>query len=477
MPEDKSNCQIHKKYEWIECINAPLVEDTDGLCILHSHLKVKDQQSFEAALRARIQQEVEFYDFRYVFFPGRFILAEILESRTFATLAANFFGATFTEMADFSEATFTAEADFSWATFTEGADFSKSTFTEMPNFFKAGFMEYIDFSQATFTAGAHFFCAGFKGITDFEGVTFTEIVDFSGASFMENAYFSGVTFTARTDFSYATIGGQVIFREINPKKEDEPPAPPFEAEFRYLKFEEKGRLRFQDVSLSHCTFTGTDLRRPEFYHVTWGALGGRQIVYDEVKLRAAEKEKPWFLEWFRSQLLPWLAFHAPYEPSPETPWGDRYGEVERLYRYLKINYETEQDYKNAGDFHYGEMEMHRRASKWRWFPFYWYNLYRFLSGFGERPSWALGWLAVFLVGMAGVVWGLGLEVGKPPHTYMAGFGDSFIYLLQKATLQRPNWADPVDFGGKLVAGLSVLLIPGQAALFLLALRNRLGRRR
>jgi hypothetical protein len=49
--------------------------------------------------------------------------------------------------------------------------------------------------------------------------------------------------------------------------------------------------------------------------------------------------------------------------------------------------------------------------------------------------------------------------------------------LQKVILQRPTWADPVGFGGKLVAGLSVLLIPGQAALFLLALRNRLGRRR
>ncbi len=133
------------------------------------------------------------------------------------------------------------------------------------------------------------------------------------------------------------------------------------------------------------------------------------------------------------------------------------------------------DLKQAGDFHYGEMEMHRRASRWRWFPLFWYNLYRVLNGYGERPSWALGWLVFFLIGMAGLVWGLRLEVGNPPH--LADFRDSFIYLLQKATLQRPTWAEPLGFGGKLVAGLSVLLIPGQAALFLLALRNRLGRRR
>jgi hypothetical protein len=81
------------------------------------------------------------------------------------------------------------------------------------------------------------------------------------------------------------------------------------------------------------------------------------------------------------------------------------------------------------------------------------------------------------VGLAGLVWGLGLEVGNAPNTQIAGFADSFIYILQKATLQRPAWAEPMGFGGKLVAGLSVIIIPGQAALFLLALRNRLGRRR
>ena len=128
-----------------------------------------------------------------------------------------------------------------------------------------------------------------------------------------------------------------------------------------------------------------------------------------------------------------------------------------------------------GDFHYGEMEMHRRASKWRWFPFYWYNLYWALSGYGERPSRAFGLLIAFLAVLTGLLAWAGLEILDPK--YSAGFGNSFFYLLQKVTLQRPTWAVPLGFWGNLVAGLSVLLIPGQAALFLLALRNRLGRRR
>ena len=77
--------------------------------------------------------------------------------------------------------------------------------------------------------------------------------------------------------------------------------------------------------------------------------------------------------------------------------------------------------------------------------------------------------------MTGLLAWAGLEILDPKHS--PGFGDSFFYLLQKVTLQRPTWAEPVGFWGKLVAGFSVLLIPGQAALFLLALRNRLGRRR
>ena len=133
------------------------------------------------------------------------------------------------------------------------------------------------------------------------------------------------------------------------------------------------------------------------------------------------------------------------------------------------------DYKKAGDFHYGEMEMHRRASKWRWFPFYWYNLYRVLSGYGERPSWALGWLAGFLLALPLLVWGFGLDSvtgGTSP-----GFLETFTYIFEKATFQRPPLLSNLNLLGRFISNLSLLIIPGQAALFLLALRNRLGRRR
>lgn len=55
--------------------------------------------------------------------------------------------------------------------------------------------------------------------------------------------------------------------------------------------------------------------------------------------------------------------------------------VERLYRQLKSNYKAKKDYKRVGDFHDGEMEMHRVGSFWRRrFPFSWYNFYGALNG-------------------------------------------------------------------------------------------------
>jgi hypothetical protein len=326
---------------------------------------------------------------------------------------------------------------------------------------------------ATFPEGANFF-----------GTTFAE-ADFSGSTFTGNAYFSG-----------ATVGSRVVFQAINPRDEVGR-ALRFIGYFRGLEFQDRGVLRFQDVSLAHCTFTGTDLRRPEFQHVTWGAWRGRQIIYDEVSLSQEEKENPWFWDWFWAWVSGHLALRtfaleightadttgcysigtylAEETAPPEPPWGDKYGEVERLYRNLKMNYIGEGDNKNAGDFHYGEMEMHRRASKWRWFPFYWNNLYRVLSGFGERPSWALSWLAGFLLALPLLVWGFGLD--RVAGETSPGFLETFTYIFEKATFQRPPLLSNLNLLGRFISNLSLLIIPGQAALFLLALRNRLGSRR
>jgi uncharacterized protein YjbI with pentapeptide repeats len=437
MPETTPTCQIHEKYPSFKCANPALDGDPDGYCILHSQNRDKDPEAFrEAVLPRWTQADKEFYDFRGVFFPGRFRLLYFLDR-------------------EFTKPIFFSRAIIVGVTFTKKADFGGATFTEEANFEKVNFTEEASFSGATFKKEAYFPAA-----------TFTEKASFFNATFAQKADFSGATFREHADFSGAKIFGRVVFQALNPSEEGKPPPPAFQANFQWLELGPEAMLRFQDLSLAQVKFRRSDLRRVEFHHVQWHPYRGRQAIYDEVLLRQEEKKKPW--------LWNWLLYDAPYADPPSL-WTDRYGEVERLYRDLQENYEKARDYKKMGDFHYGEMEMHRRASKWGWFPCYWYKFYWFLSGYGERPSRALGWLAGFLLALPLLVWGFGLDItpGKAIH----GFLETFTYIFEKATFQRPPLLSNLNLLGSFISNLSLLIIPGQAALFLLALRNRLGRRR
>ncbi|MCL4502017.1 MAG: hypothetical protein M1438_09195 [Deltaproteobacteria bacterium] len=261
------------------------------------------------------------------------------------------------------------------------------------------------------------------------------------------------------DFRGACFDGLAIFQGVNNPREATGRFR-FIAYFQNLAFGPWGRLRFQDLSLAWASFLGTDMRRAEFHNVRWHTYQGRQAVYDEILLRE-NRDGPNVLT-----LTPRRASGQDYEGLCA-----RVGE---LYRYLKLDYEQEGDLKQAGDFHYGEMEMYRQASLWRrWFPLSWYNLYRILSGYGERPLRALGCLAGLVALMAGLLQWLGLQTSDGR---VAGFTDAVIYLLELASLMRPDWPQPATTGGRFLSALSHFIILGQAALFLLAIRNRLGRR-
>jgi hypothetical protein len=425
---------------------------------------------------------------------------------------ADFYGAAFTKEADFSSASFNEQTRFSSAafkdrtnfsrtTFKGGADFSSGIFKERPSFSSVTFNEQVSFSRVTFAKGAGFYRALFTGKSDFSRAVFTEDstfskatfegeAKFSNATFNEQANFSRTVFNERVDFSEAyfaglafffwvrfkgeanlsnaTIGGRVVFQNINPP-DKAGLAPLFIGDFRRLEIQDKGLLNFQDLSLSQARFVATDLRRPEFYNVVWHSYRGRQVLYDEVFLR--QRETFFFkIPSNRSQLI------SATKAAATPPTLDEYGAVERLYRDLQINYESVNDYKSSGDFHYGEMEMHRRASKWRWFPFYWYNIYWLSSGYGERPLRAVLTLVGLLLAFS--VFLLGLEKSHVSGGWSwAGFCQSFLYVFQQGTLQKPDWLKPATNVGRLLSAIIAVLIPGQAALFLLALRNRLGRRR
>lgn len=333
-------------------------------------------------------------------------------------------------------------------------------------------LEFYDFqgffSPGPFHPQEFFKTKEFTKPINFSRAFFTEVADFSEAIFKEWADFSRSSFTEVADFSGAIIGGRLVFQRIN-HADQEGRALPFEGDFSSLEFQEKGGLGFRDMSLAHVKFKRTDLRHPEFHHVTWHRLrGGRQALFDEVLLTQEELS-------LAKKILIFTGLVKP--PEKPTPIEDDYAEVERLYRNLQVNYESVNDYKSSGDFHYGELEMHRRASKWRWFPLYWYNLYKLSSGYGERPLRAVLTLAGLLLAFSILFLGLESGLESLDGWNSGGLWDSFLYVFQQGTLQKPNWLKPATGGGKFLSALMPILIPGQTALFLLALRNRLGRRR
>lgn len=409
-------CRIHEideKYQGIECSREAWDQDPEGLCLLHSRQANKDKDgAFTELVKAKLQSED--YGFRVVFFPGPFSLEELTSQYPF---------------------TFTKPANFSMATFQEWADFSMATF---------------------------------QGRANFSGATFQK-ADFFGATFQEAA-FSWATFQEEAGFTWAIFQGATRFVEINPRIKGEPPPPVFYGYFQTLRLDEDAFLLFQDTNLSRVQFVGTDLRRVTFHNVTWGTSWGRKVLYDEVLLTRAERAR----EAYQRLHTPCLAKYLPAEPpenEPQATTPEQYARVEELYRQLKQNYEQEWDFKNAGDFHYGEMEMHRRANPVQlWYQFYWA-----LSGYGEKPLRALIALIIMLLGCTGLF--LVLEPNLFGSSFPASLGSAILYVFQKGTLQRPDLPKQAGVAAQVLGAIIPVIIPGQIALFFLALRNRLGRRR
>jgi uncharacterized protein YjbI with pentapeptide repeats len=414
-------------FKGFTCVNRALPGDPDGLCILHCRDKNKDWLAFKEALLDRLnpmkQDGPKTYDLSGVWFPGSFYCKDILGYDRIFEKAVDFCGATFTEKANFTNVNFKQGARFDRATFMKEAYFLYTKFIGEVGFIKTTFEDRADFTQATFS----------------------ERIRFNETTFSGETFFNKVTFSKESDFSSCLIKNQLVLDRINPTSNEEP-RKNFRAVLRWIRFTDQGRLVFQDLSMTHVNLIEADLRQCRFNNVGWRVIRGRKAVYDEVQL---------------------------YEG--ENPTKENYARVEECYRYLKMNFEAAGDLKNSGDFHCGEMEMHRRASKWRWFPLYWYNLYRGLSGYGERPLRACLWLLALIPLFAGLVWGLGINPAASPD--LKTFGDLLLFTFEKATFQRPEVPKNLSLLGKFLGSLSGLLIPGQAALFILALRNRLGRRR
>jgi hypothetical protein len=201
-------------------------------------------------------------------------------------------------------------------------------------------------------------------------------------------------------------------------------------------------VTFRGVRLQHCRFGNSqNLQNTEFDRVTWGewqpriwSLGlpghHRLAVADEHLARGPADQLPdpvpalqvpakpsgnsrinplaW-AKWMFSVSAEWLArkerLRQERKPLLEA--------AERVYRAIRIGYESRKDYARASDFYFGEMEMRRlaiQAGSWHrgvLSPTTWYGL---LSGYGERWAHALGWFAAVVLVSAALYASAGLWI-------------------------------------------------------------------
>lgn len=192
--------------------------------------------------------------------------------------------------------------------------------------------------------------------------------------------------------------------------------------------------------------------------------------------------------------------------SPNMMNKRNYSLIAETYQQLKRNYDAKGDYWTASYWHYGEMEMKRLHSRWRWRPLRWLHqhlrlvaLYKYASAYGESYIMPLLWLVFFVAAFAFLYPVFGIEFNPPPgnipgwlgyadwttffYTHPAehpsGFWgmilDSLMTSLSVAGFQRELRYVPSYPWGRMLALFELLLTTTLGGLFLLAIRRQFKR--
>jgi uncharacterized protein YjbI with pentapeptide repeats len=463
-------CYKAKKYKWckdLPTIFESMTTDEEGpklYCIFHAPQgrKGKKLEEFNELVFKRIyeaKRENKSCDLSGTIFEGNISFSLFHEDKPLPPI--NFKESKFYGIADFSDATFSGKANFSNTIFISRASFLRAIFNEEVDFSNAEFKEEANFSDAIFKGkeatllGINFSSSKFYRKADFYRVKFEEDADFSNAEFNEKALFSETLFNKKAIFFMATFneearfGKSAFIRPLFKKLEEIETFIKEGGNFSGLNIKDK--VIFEGLNLKNVSFLDTDLKRVDFINCTWHEKNGRKILYDEIKLFKEKKDKD-----FKNKIK----------------------KVEILYRKLKQKYKEEHNEPEVSNWHYGEKEMQRKSSLFRrYFPLSFFNLYWLSSGYGERPLRA-GIVLILLILIMSALFGLtGLKPNDGCVIKIKEWNDILNSDYLKATLQYATFDPKPDFmpvNGflKIVAKL---LIPLQAALFALAVRNRFRR--
>ncbi|MBI3587383.1 MAG: pentapeptide repeat-containing protein [Ignavibacteriales bacterium] len=363
----------------------------------------------------------------------------------------NFSHAIFQNGATFVKARIYNNTQFTGSHFYNETDFMGTQFDNEAFFNKAHFHNKVDFTWSQFKNGANFIQTRFHGTVDFRWAQFQDDTIFALAQFHDSVSFVKAKFHKNVDFQ-ETQFSTVVFSDSQfqasarfiGNKENRIFSNMHHADIRSVNFQKPDQVVFQTVDLSKCSIINTDLSKVELTDVIWPIKGisfhfySRNVVYDEIAENLKDKNYPL---------------------------------IEKVYRDLKKNYENRGSYGEAGDFHYGEMEMRRLSQK----KFFQYvsltSFYKYLSGYGEKHWRAIFWLVFFLLIYLGIY--RLIEYNSQP--FWESLGKSAFHTLEVVTFQSDRLYAPATPWGRLADMFLKIIVPLQATLTILAIKRKFKR--
>ena len=326
-----------------------------------------------------------------------------------------------------------------------------------------------------------FRCCVFKGRTSFKGSKFLNKCKFAQAIFSKGVSFENSLFNKEASFwETQFIGSGNFFKTV------------FEDRVRFIanKFPDSkssSYMKFYDTNFknpSHVLFANIDLTRVLF---RWTDIS--EIRFDAVNWPTTSKLKG-SRKYIADEFYPFTK-----KKVHKTHNRDKYYSVViDLYQQLKKNYEDRRNFKEAGEFYYGEMECIRKSSILRRYLPSFINLYKISSGYGQRyiRSIFVLFLLLLIFSSSHLYFGLkpnNLNISSTEVRYSINFSEikdisflkeffkdfvlSITYCIEVITREeeQDRLFKPLTLYGEIVNHIFSILIYVQVLLFILALRR------
>lgn len=393
--------------------------------------------------------------------------------------------------------------------FNEAANFHYAIFCPSPSVTECTFQKEANFHNCKL-ANPAFFMNKFLGPLSFSGATFTGQCDFKICEFSERTNFFSITCSKKPSFDFreSTISGKFLFGTKGALNES-----CTKIDFGDITLEDRTNVVFNKIeacigifdritqvynatftfnytTLDRSTFIDTNIENFNFRDVKWCIFNNRDSLHSEQLLLNDISEN----NRTPAELLEIIELNA------------------ENYRQLVRNYEARRNFKMSQDFHIGEMEMQRykgivnanNSSKilktlTSWNDF---TLYKILSKYGTDYTRSLYNLGLLLIVIPIFFMFSGLAISESTkinnntslrkdieyslhanNEYRdVSFSEisndyirSLSFVLSTVTLQKEVSLRASNIGGELLRTLTLLLIPGQAALVFLSIRRKFKR--